>query len=655
MVNIRVQAGSTLSNVDIIKLHLYFDGPATEEELAQEVCRLMRANVSVEKALERYVRPVLASQPIFRKSGDKYELDIEKLPEHKVVHKVLADERKFLSEKDLKSKVAKELGIKVNCVALDATRIPGLKQQGKRWGLEHWRLVNDEAFKLMKERPGSISESEIIKLVVGAGLASEKEAIFDPFADSRFKRDRKNWRLAGTPASEPKAGKVKPRPAVSVDRNLESEFIRAQIAKEREKQQKAGKPSGELKKVLIKKIVSEKIKEREPVAAQEVVSGIAPVLEELHSGTFGLGGDFDKVTSFQRVEDSPREMSLSPKERTAINEFLERLVSDSDIVPLSDHPIKLGGPLSAPKVERIVYHRYKDYSTRRCIIPEEFNRMLVEILAPKLSDLVLNPAAQAGALAVAVLNYINEQMLGIYWALGDNDSVLLVSQKGARLTLDARDTPLIEKAKEEFVVNRNDLIGNFISFNFCGIETDPILFQAARIITRLSGFEDVYIVNRDFLTELPEIFGQPPNPENDIDLLFQVILGNLTFRGEQSLVNNFVANYIDQACRIVAADGRIGFFVNWDFLQLLEGHEFLDMILSRQYFKAILRLPAIQSDIEPALVVIEPREAEEIPDTLFAVINSSSDIPKVLAALQGSEASDFVRRIPAKGFSEIFR
>src|SRR3990172_10681569 len=114
MVNLRVQAGSTLSNVDIIKLHLYYEGPATAEELAGEVSRLMRAALTLDRALKTYVLPVLANKGAFVKDGDRYTIDLSKLPEHRVVKEVLLRERRFLSEKELKSLVAKELDIKVN-------------------------------------------------------------------------------------------------------------------------------------------------------------------------------------------------------------------------------------------------------------------------------------------------------------------------------------------------------------------------------------------------------------------------------------------------------------------------------------------------------------------------------------------------------------
>ncbi len=655
MVNLRVQAGSTLSNVDIIKLHLYYEGPSTPDELASEVARLMRSSPDKETALKKYVLPVLASQPLFVKKGGKYAVDIEQLPEHKVILEVFEESRQFLSEKDLKNKIAKALGIKVLSVAIDPSRVKGLKLLVRKWGLKHWRLINDDAFKVLNDRKASMTEKEIIKAVVELGAVKEDEAIFDPSTDKRFVRDRKAWRVATDDEEKAKkAKKSKLKAKGKVDKQLETDFVKSQVAKDLSKPVK--RESGEkLKKVLIKKIVSEKLRESQeapPViqAPDKIQEHFLDLMDD-EKQEIVAKEDFDKVTSYQRVEDSPRDLSLSQKERAAINAFLEKLATSKEFSPLTDHPVSASGPLSAPRVERLLYQRYSAYSMKRTLIPDEYNRMLVEVLDPKVTDLVLNPALQVGGLAVALLNYLHEQMTGMYWALGDGDTIQFLTQRGEKLFLDARDTVLIEKVKEEFVLNRNELLDNFIEYNFCGIDTDPVLTQAAKIITRLSGYEGVYLVNRNFLTELPEVFGQTPNPENDIDLVFNVILGNATFRGD----HNIVANYIDQATRLLTKDGRVGYFLRWDFLQLMDGHPFLEMILGRHYFDTILKLTAVPSDVPTAIVILKPRFTEDSPPIRFGVLGSSTEIPKFTAQLRGDSAADALSYLPQSAFSDILK
>lgn len=655
MVNLRVQAGSTLSNVDIIKLHLYFEGPSTPDELAAEVSRLMRSKPDQESALKKYVLPVLGTHKLFVKKGGKYTIDIDELPEHKVIMDVFEESRQFLSEKDLRNKIARALAIKVLSVAIDPSKVKGLKLLGKKWGLKHWRLVNDEAFAVLKERKASMTEKEIIKAVVDLGKVKEDEAIFDPENDKRFVRDRKAWRIATDDEEKAKkAKKSKVKAKGKVDKLLETDFIKSQISKEIAKPTK--RESGDkLKKVLIKKIVSEKFKEAQdgpPViqAPEKLQDHFLDLIDD-EKEEIAAKEDGDKLTSYQRVEDTPRDLSLSQKERAAITAFLERLETSKEFSPLSDNQVGAGGPLSAPKVERLVYQRYANYSLKRTLIPDEYNRMLVEMLDPKFTDLVINPATQVGGLAIALLNYLHEQMSGLYWALGDGDNIHFLTQRGEKLFLDARDTVLIEKVKEDFILSRNDLIDNFIEYSFCGVETDPVLTQAAKIITRLSGYESVYLVNQNFLTELPEVFGQTPNPENDIDLVFNVILGNITFRGD----HNIVANYIDQGTRLLSKDGRVGYFLRWDFLQLMDGHPFLEMILGRHYFDTILKLTAVPSDVPTAIVIIKPRFTEDSPPIRFGVVSSSTEIPKFAAQLRGDSVPDAISLLPQSAFSEILK
>ena len=224
MVNLHVQAGSTLSNVDIIKLHLYYDGPATAEMLASEVSRLMRAKPSVERALSMYVLPVLKSTTLFVKHGKEYSIDLALLPEHQVVLGIFERERRFLSEKDLKNLIAKELEIKVHSVAINPERIKGIKKLGKKWGLEKWQLINDEAFEILKEHKASFSDKEIIRMVVEAGFTTEDGAIFEPKNDIRFKKDRKNWRACLKEEQIIKSSKEqsqKNKPKSKLDKNLE--------------------------------------------------------------------------------------------------------------------------------------------------------------------------------------------------------------------------------------------------------------------------------------------------------------------------------------------------------------------------------------------------------------------------------------------------
>ena len=128
-----------------------------------------------------------------------------------------------------------------------------------------------------------------------------------------------------------------------------------------------------------------------------------------------------------------------------------------------------------------------------------------------------------------------------------------------------------------------------------------MLARAARVITRLSGHENAYIVSKDFLTELPEVFSLPPNEDNEISMRFDYVAGNLTFAQDA----NLAANYLDQSLKLLAPGGRCGVLGLSELLVLLKEHQLIGEFLKGKAVTHFVRLPVIEGRHNVVLLVVE--------------------------------------------------
>jgi hypothetical protein len=239
-------------------------------------------------------------------------------------------------------------------------------------------------------------------------------------------------------------------------------------------------------------------------------------------------------------------------------------------------------------------------------------------LNPQVNESVLNPSCYEGNLAVELFTHLFEKLDGAAWAFNDNSNMLEVVQlDGARYTIDARDSVLLEAAKDKFIVTQTGILNHYLSaYRYTGIELDRVLARAARVITRLSGFENVYISNRDYLSELPEVFGLPPDEDNDIPQRFNCIMGNYTFTQDA----NLAANYLDQSLRLLAPNGKLGVFVQTELLRLLKQHALLGEFLRSNAVTHFIKLPLIEGRDVVMLMMRSMETGATAPKIVYAEV-----------------------------------
>ncbi len=606
---------TTLSNVDIIKLFVYENEPVTEDQVVAHIREVLELQGDDEEIFATYVEPVLKNYDYFTgrtstKGGKKQKLwriNKQKLPEHQVVMEVIDELRRFVTERNLKRAVAKKLGIKYSQVALDPAKVEGLRRHKGRWGREEWIDINPQAYQVLKEAGRPLNEKEIVRRVLEKHPELDKGlVIFTPEMDSRFTRVRKLWDLTERLQAAEEAKQEKARiagfditPKKGVSPTLEQEFAQAFIEGTREQQARKGK--GKAKKETespLKMKLKKKVKERleKEGEGEQAASDRRAVL--------GLEREELRGKNFNRIETLPRERHLNKHQRLEVINFLTELASMG-----SEEKVTVHGPLSVRKVEDLLYHNYQNYTQYRIPIPRDYCRYLAQLAAPSINQLVINPAAGDGLVAVSLVSYVYDSLENARWALGDDGLIEVLTDQGEIILVDATDAPLLEKAKESFFLSQYDFVDHFLTYNFVSLETDPVLAKATQIVALLSGFPKLFVAQLDFFSQLDRIFG-----EEVTDLKFDLIVGNFAFKGDA----NLVANYIDHALNNITPQGRVACFVTDEFLEQVKGHEFFREMTSRANIHCLIKLPPFGNARGVSILVLDGKERASGEKAFFA-------------------------------------
>jgi hypothetical protein len=644
---------TVLSNVDLIRRFVFEHQPVSGEEIAAFVVKEMASAKEPAAALALYVLPVLKAQPYYRQDGDgKWEAVRELMPEYKVLRDVMREEKRLLYERDVKSRIAKKLGMKVVSVVCDLTQAPELAKHDSFWGLKEWVIANDQAAEVLKSHPNGVSEKDLHKHVCDRFKLDPEVTVLHLAGDKqkRFANDRKLWFLKSEfdksrQAKPSTAAKLPELKVAGVELLLEGNFVLASTSKAddaRGAKERAAKTR--LRKAQVREAI-QVLEQREDLAPKEDLAvRMSQVLRD-------AGVDEYAVKSFQRVERAGKERGLSPKEREEIQEFLDQLMRQETVGVGPSEQSVAGAPLSARKVVDVLRLKHLAYFRDRAVLPSEFYRLLVRVQRPTIHDAVLNPTAFEGLLAVELFGYLFDALDGAAWALAEEGQELeIVQPDGARYKLASQDKQLADKARDKFTVSQVDLLEHFVNYKYTGIEGDKTLARAARTVTRLSGYENVYIANRDYFSELPQIFGLEPNEDNEIPQRFDCIVGNFTFTQD----DNLAANYLDQSLKLLAPTGRLGAFVTDGLLKLLKQHGLLGEFLGGMAVTHFIRLPLIEGRHNVVELHVKRQRDGEAPPIIYAEVEdlkAATSLAQVLQEADGGEGG--VRRVEQLALGQL--
>lgn len=638
-----------LSNVDLIRRFVFQRQPVSADEIALEVMEHMTSVKDPALARDRYVLPVLKAHSYFHQNAaGAWEITRSEMPEYTVLSAVMAEQRRLMYERDVRSKVAAKLGMKLLNVVLDLEQAPGLIRFGSLWGLETWILVNDQAAEVLRQHPGGLSEKDLLKHVCDLFQIQPVHAILHLEGDKqkRFILERKLWMLKEHfDKSKQQQQQDKPNALLEIkerviDLDLEKDFFESQRERPEDIKGAASAAKTKLKKVL-KKQAQDIIEQREDLSPKQ--EDLAARLSQVLSAA---GIEEFRAKSFQRLEPSQKERGLSPKERDEMQQFIDQLLELDTVGVGAPLASVISSPLSARKVLDVLRLKYINYTRDRAMIPNEYYRLLIEVLAPALDESVLHASCYEGNLAVELLNYMFDRLDGAAWATTDESNALeIVQADGAHYQIVSEDQALLEKARDQFIVTQNDLLNFYLNYKYAGIEPDAVLARAARYITRLSGyarqankqsgFESAYVVWGDITTDLPQIFSYPPNDENMIPLRFETVMGNLTFASDA----NLAAQYLDFSLKLVAPGGRCAVFVLQELLSLLKQHTLLGEFLNGMAVTHFIRLPLIEGRHKVVLMMVRRLDSanEPLPQIITAEIRDFKSANNLSHALQKME------------------
>jgi hypothetical protein len=627
------------SNVDIIKHIVYYLGPIRMEDIAAKMADVMLSFQPGAKTINQFIKPILQKCDYYTSDGKLWSVVVEKVPEHVALLKVLTDEQRLLYDRELRSRIAIALDMKVKAVCIEFSRDPNVKQTGTKWGLKNWEVVNDKAYELLLKQDAPLSIKDILQLVSQATGKHLDDIVFDPRGDNRFVQERKAWMVRDlvdkrkqerTAASTVKVRQEK------VDMALESSFVNATSSvSKKELHQERDASKVKLRKQM-RQEVQQALKEREALVAPVEVDLAEELSQELE---YGAGAPLEG-TSFNRVEPSMKERSLNQREREAISSFVAQISEMENVGVGADATQVLREPLSLHKIIGLLKVKYLPYFTDRVVIPDEFYRFASELVVPHPGMSVLNPSGQAGGFAVQILNTVYDRLDGSAWA--PHGAHIEVAQRdNVRYKIFVEGTPLHKKSQEDFLISQNDLVDYFILNNLAVVEGDRMLAQAAQHALRLAGFPDVYVAAKDFLSELPEVFSERPNEANEIAQRFDLVFGNLTFLKS----HNLAANYLDQVFRLLDREGAVCVFVLRDLLKLLKDHEFMEDMAAHHDFRYVFHFPQIDARNEVSLVVLRrkiPAADAGEPMLVTAVVKDAKALNNILVDLaRGARQSAF--------------
>ncbi len=616
------------SNTTIIKHIVYNLGPISAKDIAQIISKVLLSFKPDEDGIKNNILPILKSNNYYREVNDKWEVVVEEFPEHKVLPELFAREHSILTEREVRNKIADALSIRTKEVCIDLERDANVKRFNGGWGLKKWKLVNDEAVEILKQHESPLSKKEILQLIAEKYKKPLENIVISPEFDSRFVQERKAWTLKEYVQSRKSKAYEKELKIRRDDVHLELEdsFLKAQglIKKEPEKELTPGTKM----KVKLRKPPREQIelalKERE-LHVKPIEADLAAELSSAQTATSAA-----EVTSYNRVEHSLKERSLSPKEREAIISFVSQLLELEDKAVVQNLNRLKREPLSLHKILNLLRLKYVPYFTERVVIGEDYYKFAAELITPIPGQTVINPSAYDALFAVEVLSAVYERLEGAAWAPHGNE-IEIVQKDGIRSRINIENTSLLKKAQEDFLITQTDILDYFVENNFVCIEYDKLIAQCAKYVLRLAGFPNVYLANRDFLSELAEVFGETPNEQNEISLKFDLVFGNFTFLKS----HNLSANYIDQSLRILEERGVCAFFVLKEVMKLLKDHPMFEEMRMKHFFRYVFNFPQVENVNDVLLVVLRkkaPNEDLNVP-LITANVKDVKDLRYILVDL----------------------
>ena len=193
-------SGPSYSLLALLKRTLFLHETADMKELVEEVHEHMLKDQSEALLRERYVEPILRTNPSFlqvEEGGSVWKLT-EGNKVNDSVYEVFRKYRAPLSERQVLNRLAKveHMAGKIN-IALDLkndARFSDL-EGGKYWILNEWVIVNEYARSILLKIKSGLGEKDLLERIVDEFHVEKEVAVFIPKLDERFVKKAGKWTL----------------------------------------------------------------------------------------------------------------------------------------------------------------------------------------------------------------------------------------------------------------------------------------------------------------------------------------------------------------------------------------------------------------------------------------------------------------------------
>ncbi len=192
-------SGPSYSLLALLKRTLFLHETAMIDELVEEVHEYMLKDQLCEQIKQRYVEPILRSNPSFlevQKGNNVWKLT-EGNKVNDSIYGIFQKHKTLLSDRQILNRLAKEEHLAKIDMKLDLkndARFSDL-EGGKYWILSEWVVINEYARSILLKLKGGLTEKELLNKVVEDYNLDKDSVIFLPMLDERFVKKDKKWTL----------------------------------------------------------------------------------------------------------------------------------------------------------------------------------------------------------------------------------------------------------------------------------------------------------------------------------------------------------------------------------------------------------------------------------------------------------------------------
>ncbi len=693
-------SGPSYSLLALLKRTLFLHETAEVKELVEEVHENMLKDQSEALLLERYVEPILRTNPSFLQ--EKAGSSVWKLAEgNKVNDSVYEVFRKYqapLSERQVLNRLAKveHIAGKINIV-LDLkndARFSDL-EGGKYWILNEWVIVNEYARSILLKTKSGLGEKDLMERIVNEFHVDEALSVFIPKLDERFVKKESKWtlkrfidqktklrpsrierlyqyllKIERAMSAEELTSTVVNMPASSTDVNdklsADPRFSLEDglwwLSAWAEKSQDS--PDDEQAFGVGEKLLLEDTELSEPNAEFSFEAVLADAVAEHESE---LESDLDEAESRSvAMADGAQEEVEEP---VGVGEGAESGVSAegegheeepepeyeddlrSKVIDFLQDAFHLEGVVyDAEIIDRFVASEEREELFQRFILDHFVNpakgRRLTDISAikfmghlaePTLNDKILDPCCGTGGSLLQVLETFDEQLQEAEWT--ERDFTIQYELRNGQFYF----TQLTEEEREYFEFPLNDEVVRWLPIlRFCkqqqlsGVDIDRFSHRSAALAVAIQGFPSVVLHQDNALTSKRIGSG-----------VYDIVQGDPPVHGDNP------TRFLRRSLVLAKPGGKILLLLPDDMFEAgrLKSMTLRNQIISQTIIKAVIRMPETEDSPRQSLLYClrKHHEAEQESEVFTGEISSYERLADLVEVLEAPELPMTVTEEPLDG------